>query len=179
MTFCQCPIVSLTFLGNERNIDRCIFDQMKYEVVRMSDLDTITDQLITLSERFRIFLFRGDLGAGKTTLIKKWMQMFGVEDDVSSPTFSIINHYLKDDLDIYHIDFYRLEKIDQALNIGIQEYLDSAEALIIIEWPELIIPLIDEDIVVITIELKDQKRLVNILINPSSSDLTRSTNSSH
>ena len=90
-----------------------------------------------------IFLFSGDLGSGKTTMIKQICKDLGVVDEISSPTFSLVNEYrTKDDLPVYHFDLYRLKDLDEAQNIGITEYLDSGN-LCLIEWPELILPLLE------------------------------------
>jgi len=91
-----------------------------------------------LKKDYNLFIFKGDLGLGKTTLIKHWLQNIGVNDPITSPTFSIINEYRLANEPIYHIDCYRLKTEEEALEIGIEEYLDGGQ-LCLIEWPELII----------------------------------------
>jgi tRNA threonylcarbamoyladenosine biosynthesis protein TsaE len=87
----------------------------------------------------------GDMGAGKTTLIKALCRSFGVTDEVSSPTFSLVNEYLTGDgKRIYHFDLYRVEDIEEVLDIGIEEYLESG-SLCLIEWPACIEDLLPEN----------------------------------
>jgi tRNA threonylcarbamoyladenosine biosynthesis protein TsaE len=106
-----------------------------------------------LKER-KIILVTGDLGAGKTTTIKKLVAQLGSKDEVNSPTFSLINEYEYPDGYIYHMDMYRLNDIDEAIEIGIEEYLDSKE-ICIIEWPELIESLIVDAAIRVTIKVND------------------------
>lgn len=109
-----------------------------------------------------ILFIYGDMGAGKTTFVKYLMESFDARNQVTSPTFSLINEYqLPDEKKIYHLDLYRLETIEEALNLGIEEYLDSGH-LIIIEWPQLIEPLIDENHHILKIEvLPNQNRRIS------------------
>lgn len=98
-----------------------------------------------------IFAFDAPMGTGKTTFIKQLCLSLGVEDMINSPTFSIINEYRSDTSGelIYHMDAYRLEKLDDALDLGIEDYLESG-ALMLIEWPEVLEPLLPEDTVYVT-----------------------------
>jgi len=92
-----------------------------------------------------IVLLKGDLGTGKTTFVKAFMKLFGSQNQVSSPTYALINEYLlSNGKTIYHMDLYRLNSLDEALNIGIEEYLHS-QNLCFIEWPELILPLLEDE----------------------------------
>ncbi len=106
----------------------------------------------------------GDLGAGKTTLIKYLCQHLGVRDQVVSPTFSLVNEYSTDTgVNVFHIDLYRLESLEEALQIGIEEYLDS-EAYVFIEWPQLINTLLGDDFIWIEISVaNEQGRKIVIL----------------
>lgn len=85
----------------------------------------------------KTLLFYGDMGVGKTTLIKAIVKLLGSKNDVSSPTFSIINEYEADNRLIYHFDLYRIKHIEELYNLGIEEYFYS-DNWIIIEWPEII-----------------------------------------
>jgi len=81
----------------------------------------------------------GSMGAGKTTLISAVVKILGVTDTVSSPTFSLVNNYQKENEVINHFDFYRLNHPDEALDIGLEEYLESGN-LCLLEWAEKVIP---------------------------------------
>jgi len=86
-----------------------------------------------------VILIDGPMGAGKTTLISAVIKILGVTDTVSSPTFSIVNNYQKENEVFYHFDFYRLNHPDEALDIGLEEYLESGN-LCLIEWAEKVSP---------------------------------------
>ncbi len=131
---------------------------MKITISDISQLTEVTQQLIDLMDRYNIFLLKGDLGSGKTTLVKQWMADLGTKDLVSSPTFSIINEYHAKNKIIYHMDMYRLQSIDEALNIGIEEYIYKSDHYNIIEWPDLILNLIDESYIMIEICVDDNQR---------------------
>lgn len=96
-------------------------------------------------------LFYGDMGVGKTTLIKELAKLLGSQDPVSSPTFSLVNEYALPEDKLYHFDFYRLEDVEEAYDMGVEEYLDS-DHWKFIEWPDKIASIIPEDNV--SIELK-------------------------
>ncbi|MDH3245844.1 MAG: tRNA (adenosine(37)-N6)-threonylcarbamoyltransferase complex ATPase subunit type 1 TsaE [Saprospiraceae bacterium] len=106
----------------------------------------------------------GNLGVGKTTLIKYLCQHLGVRDPVVSPTFSLVNEYSTDTgVSVFHIDLYRLESMEEALLIGIEEYLDS-EAYVFIEWPQLVDTLLGEDFMRVEISVaNEQGRKIVIL----------------
>ncbi len=93
----------------------------------------------------KILLFIGEMGVGKTTLIKEVVKALGCKDDVSSPTFSIVNEYDVDDGLVYHFDFYRIKNEIEAFDIGFEDYIYSGQWCFI-EWPEKIIGLLPEDI---------------------------------
>ena len=108
-----------------------------WESYTLTDLTNLASEvLITLQDAPRVWLFRGQMGAGKTTLSKELIKQLGVGESVQSPTFSLVNEYLnKKGQSIYHFDLYRLKNVQEALAIGIEEYLDSGNYCII-EWPE-------------------------------------------
>lgn len=117
------------------------------------ELEEIARKLISNFESVRVWCFYAEMGAGKTTLIKKIGEELGVMDAMSSPTFGIINEYESNKLDtIYHFDCYRLENIEEAYNIGVEEYFDSGN-LCMVEWPEIISPLLPERYLEINIKL--------------------------
>jgi tRNA threonylcarbamoyladenosine biosynthesis protein TsaE len=103
----------------------------------LSDLPTAATQLITFAGPEKIFIFRGDMGAGKTTFIKSLCEELGVKEAVTSPTFAIVNEYRGADVKIYHFDFYRLKTQTEALDMGAEEYFYSGNYCLI-EWPEKI-----------------------------------------
>lgn len=109
---------------------------MIFTVKEIEELKPVADKIIQLTNEYSIFCFYGNLGAGKTTLIKLICEKLNVADTISSPTYPIINEYNTiDNRIIYHIDLYRLKSIEEALNIGIEEYLYSGN-LCFIEWPD-------------------------------------------
>lgn len=103
----------------------------------LSELPELVIELLSLTDKQpNVWLFRGQMGTGKTTLIKEICAHKGVTHSVQSPTFSLVNEYqTKDRNIIYHFDLYRLKNTHEALEIGIEEYLDSGN-LCLIEWPE-------------------------------------------
>lgn len=108
-----------------------------WESYTLADLPVVAKEMIaSLQEAPRVWLFRGQMGAGKTTLSKELLLQLGVGQNVQSPTFSLVNEYqTKSGEIIYHFDLYRLKNIQEALAIGIEEYLDSGNYCLI-EWPE-------------------------------------------
>lgn len=123
----------------------------------VKDLDVVARGIKEFASSNEIWLFLGEMGAGKTTTIKAICKEFGVVDEVQSPTFSIVNEYLtlKNET-VYHFDFYRIENIEEVLNIGIEEYFDSGN-LCLIEWPENIESILPEKFVRIDIQESDDK----------------------
>jgi tRNA threonylcarbamoyladenosine biosynthesis protein TsaE len=112
---------------------------------KLDDIGNAAAQLIAAAGNKKVWLFTGDMGAGKTTLIKAICSALGAKGDFSSPTYSLVNEYdLANNNDkIYHLDLYRLKNINEALDIGIEEYLYSG-GYCLIEWPQLIMPLLNE-----------------------------------
>ena len=115
-----------------------------------------------------VIAFHGEMGAGKTTIISALAKALGVAaDEISSPSFSIVNEYRSDATAelIYHFDLYRLQSIDQAVEIGVEDYFDSG-ALCLIEWPDIIDPLLPVATTDIFIKvLPDSSREIRI-VNP-------------
>jgi tRNA threonylcarbamoyladenosine biosynthesis protein TsaE len=108
---------------------------------QQSELHKVAEELLKQTDK-RIWLMNGGMGAGKTTLIKAMGELLGVRGVMSSPTFSIINEYVTQNGEsIYHFDFYRLKNETEAMDIGIEEYLDSGNYCFL-EWPDRISSLI-------------------------------------
>ena len=135
----------------------------KFVVNNINDLDSISSNIFKFTKNYKKFAFFGEMGVGKTTLIKYLLTNLGVNDNVTSPTFSIINEYVSDSLEsIYHFDFYRIKNEKEAYDIGIDEYL-SSNNYCFIEWPNNIESFIDDQFVYIYIDaIENNKR--NIMI---------------
>lgn len=116
--------------------------EIDYDLSEVSSVaKTLIDQL-----KYSTILFYGDLGAGKTTLIKAIVKELGSTDTVSSPTFSLINEYtIANDKTVFHLDLYRLKSENEALDLGIEELLEN-ESLKLIEWPQKINTLLEDDV---------------------------------
>jgi len=119
----------------------------------ISQLPAIAAEIIAFAEGSRVFLFYGDMGAGKTTLIKSLCACLDVTDNVTSPTFSIVNEYKGlSGQKIYHFDFYRIKDQTEALDMGYEEYFYSG-AYCFIEWPEKVDALLPESYVSVAIKV--------------------------
>ena len=118
----------------------------------LSQLDSVAQTIIDSLGSRRVVLFRGGMGAGKTTLISRIVALLGAEDTVTSPTFALVNQYEGSEHRIYHFDFYRINRIEEVFDFGYEEYFYSGE-LCLIEWPELIEELLPEDAMVVRIEV--------------------------
>jgi tRNA threonylcarbamoyladenosine biosynthesis protein TsaE len=108
--------------------------------------------------------FYGPVGAGKTTLIQAICRRLGVDEDVTSPSYALVNTYVdRKGAPVYHLDLYRLQDLDEALQIGVEEYL-YGDGLCLVEWPELIEPLLNElPVLVVKIKvLDDTHRKISI-----------------
>lgn len=106
----------------------------------------------------KIMAFYAKMGGGKTTFITELCRQLGVEDVVCSPTFTIVNEYRTGNgQPVYHFDFYRIEKLSEAMDIGVEEYFDSGD-LCLIEWPENIEELLPEETLRVCIDVDDNGR---------------------
>tara|TARA_B100000963_G_scaffold275040_1_gene243272 strand:+ start:1257 stop:1679 length:423 start_codon:yes stop_codon:yes gene_type:complete len=123
-------------------------------------------EYIFIKNKHKIILFNGEIGVGKTTLIKFFLKMLEVKETVVSPTFSIINEYKSNDGRIInHFDLFRVKSQNEIQNLGITEYLESSNYCLI-EWPNLLIDLIDEEYIIINIYRNNEiERDLEILIN--------------
>ena len=115
------------------------------------EIGKVAEALLKNSES-NVFLFYGSMGVGKTTLIKELALQLGVKEPSSSPSFSIINEYDTPDGTVYHFDFYRINDISEAFDIGFEDYLYNGD-YIFIEWPEKIEQLLPLDANKITLEI--------------------------
>ena len=126
-----------------------------------TELPELAKNILLAYPQKRIFGFYGEMGAGKTTLIKEICKVLGVTDITSSPSFAIVNEYTSaDDKPVYHFDFYRIEKLEDAYQIGFEEYLNS-NYYCFIEWTDKVEPILKGDFVKIEIEMfEDGHRMV-------------------
>ena len=135
----------------------------------------IGNNLAKLLSKGDVIVLSGDLGAGKTKFVEGFLHNFGLQDEISSPTFNIINEYITSDNNIYHFDVYRLEDSDEFYAIGGEEYFEKGICLI--EWGELISDVLPKDYIHVTInkdsnnedlrifefEVNDDSKYINVL----------------
>ena len=137
---------------------------MKIKINSIADIKAAAQEFINNINGSTVFAFYGSMGAGKTTFIKAVCECLGVDDVITSPTFAIVNEYHADNDSkvIYHFDFYRIKHVEEAFDIGTDDYFYSG-APCFIEWPELIEPLLPDNAVRVEIEeLPDGRRKVTI-----------------
>ena len=133
---------------------------MNLPVKSLDELKHAAEQLISFGDSEKIFLFYGDMGAGKTTLIKSLCECLGTKEPVTSPTFSIVNEYQGESAKIYHFDFYRLKNQSEALDLGYEEYFYSGNYCFI-EWPEKIPDLWPDHYIRVDVQVvSDKERLL-------------------
>ncbi|WP_029270167.1 tRNA (adenosine(37)-N6)-threonylcarbamoyltransferase complex ATPase subunit type 1 TsaE [Flavobacterium sp. KJJ] len=132
-------------------------------VFSLDQIQEVAEQILAQNPK-KIILFNGEMGVGKTTLIKQLCKSLGVEDATSSPTFSLVNeYYTSNNQIVYHFDFYRLNKETEALDMGVDDYLYSGNWCFI-EWSEKIASLLPEDTSTVKIELlADGKRKLELV----------------
>jgi tRNA threonylcarbamoyladenosine biosynthesis protein TsaE len=130
---------------------------MEFLIHSLSDLPSAVKWVLEHANGRKKIMLYGEMGAGKTTFTKAFCHYLGVQVSTSSPTFSLVNDYVYDDKKvekhIYHIDLYRLKSLDEALDMGIEDYLYDAHYCLI-EWPQLIESLLDETVLKISIQKK-------------------------
>jgi len=108
-----------------------------------------------------IILFSGEMGAGKTTLIKQLCVALGIDDEVSSPTFSLVNEYGSPNGPVYHFDLYRIRSVDELYDIGYEDYFFSGY-LCMVEWPEMASELIPTEHVMVNIRVENDQRTITV-----------------
>ncbi|PIF05190.1 MAG: tRNA (adenosine(37)-N6)-threonylcarbamoyltransferase complex ATPase subunit type 1 TsaE [Draconibacterium sp.] len=127
------------------------------EIRKKGDLYRVAEKLLNQFSDERIFAFYGKMGAGKTTFIQAICKVLGTTDNVTSPTFALINEYRSGkNKPIYHFDFYRIKHLEEAYDMGYEDYLFSGDYCFI-EWPEMIAPLLPEKVVKVSIEVDDNE----------------------
>ena len=137
----------------------------------LGNIESAAHQLWQYADRYRVFAFSGEMGAGKTTFIHALCDFLGVEDAVSSPTFALINEYYFSvkagkEQKIYHMDWYRLRSTEEAINAGVEDQVNDTSAYTFIEWPEKIPNLLPDNAAKVILTITgDQERLIQIDIN--------------
>ena len=135
-----------------------------FKVAHPDQLDKVAETLAAVAAEANVFAFYGPMGAGKTTLIKQFCKVLDVTDEVNSPTFSIVNEYLTTNGNsVYHFDFYRINKLEEAYDIGYENYFYS-NWLCLIEWPEKIEQLLPEKFVKVQIAVDPESEMRTIEI---------------
>lgn len=134
----------------------------EYIVDGLLGLDDAAAWIIARTKHNNVLLLNGELGAGKTTLVKAIAKQYGI-DETSSPTFSLINEYQGSKGEkVYHIDLYRLQSLEEAIEIGIEDYLYSGNRCWI-EWPDVIMPLVEDAAILRILRLDNGSRQISIL----------------
>ena len=122
-------------------------------IASLDELKDVAEAVVESLEGRNVVALFGAMGAGKTTLISAIMEHLGSTDNVTSPTFALVNQYnTATNEPVYHFDFYRINRIEEVFDMGYEEYFYSGE-LCLIEWPELIEELLPEDAMVVRIEV--------------------------
>ena len=143
---------------------------MEITIKDLADLPAAARQLLPLLEGRGVVALYGEMGAGKTTLISALLQALGSKDEVTSPTFALVNDYLVPNgspdgggvRHVYHFDFYRIDDLREAFDLGYEEYFFSGE-LCLVEWPEKIAPLLPPDTLRLEIlPLPDGSRVISV-----------------
>lgn len=124
----------------------------------LGEIDEVARQILAFAGNVKVWTFQGEMGAGKTTLIRSICEQFDVVDNVSSPTFSLVNEYRNDREEVfYHFDFYRIKDETEALDIGTEDYFYSGDHCFI-EWPSKVINLIPDQYMKVEISVMDTEQ---------------------
>lgn len=135
---------------------------MKEFCYSLEEIDGVVEQLHALMSKSTVLTFTGPLGAGKTTLVKRLLARCGVDELVTSPTFTYVSHYHnKQGEEFYHFDLYRLTTIDEFIQAGFAEQLYLPRSWVCIEWPEIIMPLLTHAVTHVTIDYAGYKRCIS------------------
>jgi tRNA threonylcarbamoyladenosine biosynthesis protein TsaE len=131
------------------------------KVNSLEELDSVAKELLAQFPTEKVMAFYGKMGAGKTTFIQSICRELGSTDNVTSPTFALINEYLDAQMSsIFHFDFYRIKDIEEAFDLGYEDYIYSGDYCLI-EWPEMIESLLPENLLEVKIETQeDNTRLI-------------------
>lgn len=145
----------MTFFRKAELFENFLFFIMTIKIKTIDDLPQAAHDFIANMGDNTVFAFRGEMGAGKTTFIKAICDVLGVEDEVNSPTFAIVNEYRSATAElIYHFDCYRIKELEEALDFGFEDYMECG-ALCFIEWPENVEELLPGDVVNVNIIVEE------------------------
>lgn len=135
----------------------------EYSAGSIHELKSVAEKIISDFSDKKVFALYGEMGAGKTTLIKEFCKVLKVVDNTSSPTYSLVNEYnARDDEKVYHFDLYRLKSLKEALDVGCEEYFFSGNYCFI-EWPQLAEDIVPWDTVKLSIARKGDNSVITIL----------------
>jgi tRNA threonylcarbamoyladenosine biosynthesis protein TsaE len=130
----------------------------------LNQIPYVANKILKKISPYKIILFYGGMGIGKTTLIKELSLQLGFTKVVSSPTFSFVNEYIiSENKKIYHFDFFRLRDEKEAFEFGLDEYFLDKNCYIFIEWPEKIHSFVEDNMVVVKMKLADNNRVIEII----------------
>ena len=132
---------------------------MELKINSLEEIGAVAEEFVRLAmQEDTVFAFNGQMGAGKTTFIKALCEALGVSETVTSPTFAIVNEYRSDETGelIYHFDFYRIKKLEEAYDMGCEDYFYSG-AVCLIEWPELVEDFLPGNTVWVDIKVNDDE----------------------
>jgi tRNA threonylcarbamoyladenosine biosynthesis protein TsaE len=133
-------------------------NRLRFKIFSVGELVGVARDILSHAGKKKIFLFYGEMGAGKTTLIKYFCKSLGVKSTVSSPTFSIVNEYIAGNREpVFHFDFYRINSVNEVHDIGLEEYFSSGN-FCLVEWAEKIEGAFQQDAVKIRISVKEGSR---------------------
>lgn len=138
--------------------------EKQYLLKDISYIDVVAAEILNDFPNAKLFSLKGQMGAGKTTLTKSLCKVLEVEDNVCSPTFAIVNEYFSEkEGTVFHFDFYRIKNLQEAIDIGFDDYVYSGNYCFM-EWCENISPLLPDNITEISIEVDDDNsRIINVI----------------
>lgn len=136
-------------------------EKLSFSAVTLSVLDEVARDILASLYNRKVVLFYGEMGSGKTTLIKEMCRQLGVTGSMSSPTFGLVNEYEAEKGKIYHFDLYRVKSLEECLDIGMEEYLYSGDYCFI-EWPDIAMRILPADAAKIFIEGGEDTRSVSL-----------------
>jgi tRNA threonylcarbamoyladenosine biosynthesis protein TsaE len=137
--------------------------QCRITIASPEKLAAAAKELLDFAGEVKVFLFRGEMGSGKTTLIKEMCRTLGTSDSMSSPTFSIVNEYDSPRGKIFHFDLFRVKHAGELLDIGIDEYLNSG-SYCFFEWPELVQDMVQPPYIRVDFSMEGEIRVLHVVM---------------